>query len=92
MPNDVTCPKCGTPMEPVADYPDWLIHAASYQSSPIREALRVHAYLHAPEAADAVHQARMAPYRRRIALMNHADAMQRARRQGLLAPRPRIQY
>jgi hypothetical protein len=34
----------------------------------------------------------MQPYRRRIAGMNHADATQRARRQGLLAPRPKVQW
>ena len=85
------CPHCGTPMVEV-DYPEALIRHGSYQGSPIREALRVHAYQYAPEAADAVHQARMAPYRARIAAMNRADVMQRARRQGLLAPRPRVQW
>jgi hypothetical protein len=77
-------------MVDVIEHPDWL-RAASYQGSPIREALRVHAYQYAPEAADAVHQARMQPYRSRIFRMQQAEANERARRQGLLAS-PRVQW
>jgi hypothetical protein len=80
------CPHCGTRMEPVADYPDWLIHRAAYQGSPLHQALRAQSYLQNPEAADAAHQARMAPYRRRIARMQWSDANAR-RLRGLLGPR-----
>ena len=79
-------------MEAVEDVPDWLIRHGSYQGSPIHQALRAHAYLRNPEAADAGHQARMAPYRRRIAQMQRAEALQAAKRQGLLTTRPRVQF
>lgn len=88
--NDEICPHCGTKMVPVPD--DWLLHHASYQGSPIHQALRVQSYLNNPEAADAAHQARMMPYRRRIAALERSEALEAARRQGLLAPRPRVQW
>ena len=76
----------------VPDLPDWLLHRASYQGTPLHQLMREEAYKRSYERAEAGHQARMAPYRRRIARMQWSEAQEAARRQGLLAPRPRVQW
>jgi hypothetical protein len=92
MNNDLTCPHCGTPMEILPDIPGPVLHAATFQGSPIHRIMREEAYKRNYERAEAGHQARMAPYWRRIDAMRREEALQAARRQGLLAPRPRIQF
>jgi hypothetical protein len=86
------CPRCGTPMEVVAEYPDWLIHHGSYGSgTPIHHELQVLSYSRNPAAADLAHQNRLSPYRRRLSRMEWSDTMRRIRRAGLLA-RPKVQW
>jgi len=86
------CPHCGTKMELVPDFPNSVLHAATFQGSPIHQLMREQAYLRNYERAENGHQSRMSPYRRRISRMEWSDALRRIRRAGLLAPRPRIQY
>jgi hypothetical protein len=54
--------------------------------------MREEAYKRNYERAEAGHQARMMAYRRRIDAMRREEALRAARRQGLLAPRPRVQW
>ena len=90
MNDDVLCPHCGTKMELVPDLPDSVLHVATFKVSPIHQIMREQAYLRNHERAEAGHQARMEPYRRRIALMQQIEAAKQ--RRGLLAPRPRVQW
>ena len=86
------CPHCGSPMELVPDLPNSVLHAATFQGSPIHQIMREEAYKRNYERAEAGHQARMMAYRRRIDAMRREEALRAARRQGLLAPCPRVQW